>query len=161
MRIIGIDPGYDRLGIAVLEKNPKQKECLLYSHCCQTKKTDPFSKRLAQVGDTLNDVMEKWKPDACAVELLYLFKNQKTAMRVAEARGVVLYVSGIHNVPVLEYTPLQIKEAVAGNGRADKQNIANILEKTLNLPKKTRLDDEYDAIATALTCLFYKKYNTK
>lgn len=157
MRIIGIDPGYDRLGIAVIEKPAKGqrgKERLLYSACFQTSPKDDIYARLLQIGQEIGRVMDGFRPDALSIENLFITKNQKTAMRVAEARGIILYEAGRRSIPVSEYTPVQIKAAVTGDGRSDKLMVAKMIGLLIDMPadraKKTRLDDEYDAIAAAL-----------
>jgi len=173
MRIIAIDPGYERLGIAVLEKLPKQKESLLFSSCVRTSKTLPHAERLFEIATGVRNIIEKWEPQALAVETLFLANNQKTAMPVAEARGVCLYEAAAAGLKVFEYTPLQIKMAVTGYGKSDKRQVTEMVRRLIKLPegyhpssilpstegrKKTRLDDEYDAIAVGLTCLASHKY---
>ena len=152
MKIIAIDPGYERLGIAIVEKQ-NGKETALFSTCATTDKNLPHSERLAAIGEAVQDAIRKWKPGALAIETLFLFSNQKTAMKVAEARGVILYEAASAGLPVFEYTPLQIKIAVTGYGRSDKRQVTEMVHKLLLLPPKKRLDDEYDALAIGLTCL--------
>src|SRR5690348_1986327 len=103
MRILGIDPGYDRLGIAVIEKQGKEKEILLHSECFQTSPKDDFYTRLSQVGAKVAEVLETYSPDALGIESLFITKNQKTAMRVAEARGVIMYEIARKHIPIFEY----------------------------------------------------------
>ena len=159
MRIIAIDPGYERLGIAVLERVPRQKETLLYSTCIQTAKTLAREKRLLAIADAIAETIAKWKPEALAIETLFLHTNQKTAMPVAEARGAVLVEAARAGLPVHEYTPLQIKIAVTGYGRSDKRQVMEMVKKLVALPPQKRLDDEYDAIAVGLTCFASNKWN--
>lgn len=156
MRIIGIDPGYDRLGIAVIEKN-SQKNTLVYSACFNTSPKDSFYARLAQVGTEVGRIIDEYKPSGMAIESLFITKNQKTAMHVAEARGVIAYEAARRSLPIFEYTPGQIKIAVTGYGTSDKEQVTKMIPLLIkmpatNPPKKT-LDDEYDAIAVALTCI--------
>jgi len=157
MRVIGIDPGYDRLGIAVVEKNPHQKEVLLYSDCLQTSSKDAFYIRLHQVGEKVAHIIKEYSPESLAIESLFLAKNQKTAMRVAEARGVIMYEAIKNSLSVFEYTPLQIKIAVTGHGGSDKAQVIKMIPLLVTLPakynEKKAQDDEYDAIAVALTCI--------
>lgn len=153
MRIVAIDPGYERLGIAVLEKPPRQKEGLLYSSCIQTSKTLAHEKRLLAIADVVTETIAQWKPEALAIETLFLVTNHKTAMAVAEARGAILTCAARAGLTVYEYTPLQIKIAVTGYGRSDKRQVTEMVKKLIALPHKKRLDDEYDAIAVGLTCL--------
>jgi len=156
MRVIAIDPGYERLGLAVLEKNIGKnggKETVLYSDCFQTPKTDLFVERLHAIGAELCKIIEKFSPEALAIESLYFTNNQKTAMHVAEVRGVLMYEAINHKLIFAEYTPAQIKNAVTGDGRADKKQIYSMVTKLVTIEKKIRLDDEYDAIAIGITFL--------
>jgi crossover junction endodeoxyribonuclease RuvC len=153
MRVIAIDPGYERLGIAVLEKKAGGKEILLYSDCFQTSKDSPFVTRLHAIGAEICKIMEKFSPEALAIESLYFTNNQKTAMHVAEVRGVLMYEAINHKLTFAEYTPAQIKNAVTGDGRADKKQIYSMVTKLVAIDKKNRLDDEYDAIAIGITFL--------
>jgi len=155
--VLGIDPGYDRMGISIIEKIDG-KEILLFSDCFVTKKQDVFSDRLLFLGKKLENILETYSPTAVSVENLFVTKNQKTANRVSETRGMIIYLTKRYNIPVFEYTPLQIKTTVTGHGRAQKNQVALMVEKTIKLPKKKRLDDEIDAIACALTCI-YKDIN--
>ena len=150
MRIIGIDPGYDRLGIAVIEKDAKKKESLIYSDCFQTSPKDAIYERLRELGAEIARVIDEFKPDVMSIENLFITKNQKTAMRVAEARGIIIYEAVKRGIPVHEYTPMEIKLAVTGDGGSDKAMIAKMVELLIKLPKNKKLDDEYDAIAAAL-----------
>lgn len=153
MIILGIDPGYDRLGIAVIEKKDKIKEVLLYSECLQTSSKDDFYTRLGQVGTRVAEIIAEYTPDALAIESLFITKNQKTAMHVSEARGVIIYEAVRKNIPIFEYTPPQIKVAVTGHGGSDKTQIIKMIPLLIKMPAKKAQDDEYDAIAVALTCL--------
>lgn len=161
MRILGIDPGYDRVGIAVIEKLPSSKETVLHSECLQTSVKDDFYTRLGQVGAKIAEIVEEYSPNALAIETLFITKNQKTAMRVAEARGVIMHEAIRKNIPVCEYTPLQIKIAVTGHGASDKAQVMKMIPLLVKIPRKNTSpageDDEYDAIAVALTCLAREK----
>lgn len=153
MRVLAVDPGYERLGIAVLEKLAKQKETLLYSYCIQTLKSLTHAERLLKIADGVRKVIHDYAPQALAIETLFLAVNQKTVMPVAEARGVVLVEAARGGLTVFEYTPLQVKCAVTGYGKSDKRQVAEMVKRLIALPAKKRLDDEYDAIAIGLTCL--------
>ncbi len=153
MKILGIDPGYDRVGIAIVEKTAKSKEILLYSECLQTSSKDTFYVRLRQVGKKIEEIIALYSPDALAIESLFITKNQKTAMRVAEARGVIAYEAVKKDIPIYEYTPLQIKIAVTGHGTSDKTQVTKMIPLLIKISEKKSLDDEYDAIAVALTCM--------
>lgn len=157
VRILGIDPGFDRLGICILDKE-ENKETLIYSTCIQTSKKDSFEKRLFFAGDELRKVIEKHKPEELAIEKLFFTKNQTTAINVAEIRGVILYLSYINNLSINEYSPPEIKLAVTGYGRATKQDMAIMIPKILNSQiKGNLLDDELDSIAIALTHSAHRK----
>ncbi len=152
MIIIGIDPGYERVGIAVLEKNlGDRKETLLYSRCFKTSSKLPLPERLCFIGDEVSSVIKKWKPEKLAIEKLYFENNQKTAMGVSEARGAIIYVSASAGLDILEYTPLQIKSAVTGYGKASKADVHTMVSRLITLPKDIKQDDEIDAIAVAIT----------
>lgn len=155
-RVIGIDPGYERVGVAVVEKLPKEKERLIFSDCIRTKKTDPHPARLATIATTLTEVIKEYRPGALAIETLFFNTNQTTAMHVAEARGVMLALGALNGISVEEYTPLQIKIAISGYGRADKKQMMAMIPKLISIKKGKMLDDEYDAIAVALTSLATK-----
>jgi len=151
MKIIGIDPGYDRLGVAVIEKDKsKNKETLLYSDCLQTSIKNQIHKRLLLLGTEISKILDRFSPDVMAIESLFVAKNQKTAMRVSEAKGIVAYEATKRNIPIFEYSPMQIKMAITGNGKSDKQMIEKMIGLLINIPKNKKLDDELDAIAVAL-----------
>ena len=149
MLILGIDPGYERLGVAVIEGDPSPT--LLYSACIVTSSKLSHPERLKIIGKEIASVLKKFKPDEVAVETLFFNTNQKTALHVSEARGVVIYESISHGCSVSEYTPLQVKIAITGYGRGTKDQVIFMLGKLLTINKKIKHDDEYDAIAIALT----------
>lgn len=153
MRVLSIDPGYERVGIAVIEKGLKKKEELLYSNCFKTSQKIEYHKRLKMIGDEIKCVIEKFKPEVCATETLFFTKNQKTAMLVAGARGVILFIASSNNLEMYEYSPLQIKIAITGYGRGDKKQVSSMVEKLIKINKDIKYDDEYDAIAIGLTCI--------
>lgn len=152
MKVLGIDPGFGRCGVAVVEKNGG-KEVLLYSDCIETSAKAPFPDRLLQVADECARLMREYAPDCVAMEKLYFSNNQKTAMQVAEVRGALLNCAAGFGLSVSEYTPGEIKSAVASSGRADKKQIAAMLHMLIKIEKPVRHDDEYDAIAIAVTRL--------
>lgn len=150
MRILGIDPGYERLGIAVVEK-VKGKETLLFSSCFKTPSSDIFENRLLAISKEIHRVIKKYSPDIMSIETLFFNTNKKTAMRVSEARGVVINEAASFGLEVFEYSPLQIKVALTGYGRAEKSQIMFMIGKLLFLDTSKKIDDECDAIAAALT----------
>ena len=159
MKILAIDPGYERLGIAVLEKIPRGKEILLYSECFKTSAKIPHHERLTLIGNKIKEVIKKYKPEALATEKLFFSKNQKTALLVAEARGVILYSASSQGLEIFEYTPASIKIAVTGYGKSEKRQIIDMVKKLIDVsdpnPSDGRAgknsDDEFDAIAIGLT----------
>lgn len=150
MKVLGIDPGYERLGVALVEKTNK-KECLIYSTCITTDPSLPFYERLFTLGEEVGKIISHHQPEHLAIETLLFNTNQKTAMRVAEARGVVIYEALRTKMEVFDYTPLQIKTALTGYGRSEKHQVVFMVEKVLGVTLKDKFDDECDAIAVALT----------
>ncbi|MES3006119.1 MAG: crossover junction endodeoxyribonuclease RuvC [Patescibacteria group bacterium] len=150
MRVIAIDPGYERLGIAVIEKTEVGKEQLLYSDCFRTPAKEKFEERLFSIGREVERLILEYQPNNLAIENLFLSNNQKTAMRVAEVRGALLYIATKSSLSIKEMTPLQIKLAVTGDGKSSKDQIIRMVHLLLKIPSKKMLDDEYDAIAVGL-----------
>lgn len=153
MKVLAIDPGYGRCGVAVVEKNGGNRETLLYSMCIETSADEEFGARLNAVATECSRLLEAHTPDCVAMEKLYFSNNQKTAMRVAEVRGAILAIAGAAGLPVFEYTPGQIKSAAAGSGSADKKAVAMMVRSLVIMDNRARLDDEYDAIAIGITHL--------
>jgi len=159
MRVLGIDPGYDRMGVAIVEKQ-NSKETVIFSTCLSTNAKDDFSDRLLSLGLNLEKIIKDWKPTDLSTEKLFITNNQKTATNVAEVCGMVGYVAKKAGLAITEYTPLQIKMAVTGYGKATKNQVTDMIGKLVKLDKEIRLDDEYDAIGIALTHLACVKYNS-
>lgn len=158
MKILAIDPGYDKVGVAILEKLPKQNEKIIFSECFKTSPKKLLSDRVLEIGQKIRSLVKDYQPSSLAIEKLYFETNQKTAMGVSEARGVIIYEASLANLKVFEYTPLQIKIAITGYGKSSKGQIMDMLPKLVTLPdNKKRQDDEYDAIAIGLTCLASEK----
>ena len=158
MKILGIDPGFERLGIAILERTASargfgalKKEKVIFSECFKTSAKLEFSERLKLIGAEVKKIIKKYRPEVLAIETLFLNTNQKTVMRVAEARGVVIYEAVQMGLKIFEATPLQIKVAITGYGRADKTQIMKMVKILVELEKNKKSDDELDAIAIALT----------
>lgn len=152
MRVLGIDPGFDRLGVAVMDRDHKNG-ALIHSHCIETDRALSFEERLHTAGEALGEIFSAFAPEVVAIERLYFNKNQRTAMRVAEMRGVVVYLAERHGCRVVEYTPQQIKVAVTGYGASDKKQVAAMVTRLVPSVRRDALDDEYDAVAVALTAL--------
>lgn len=153
MKVLAIDPGYERIGLAVLEKDSAGNEKLLYSDCFKTSRTLDFSNRLLLIGKEIERVIKKYKPNTLAIEKLYFNSNQKTAMMVSETRGVAVFVAGLHNVTIYEYTPQKIKAAITGYGKGEKKQVTAMVRNLIKIDKEIAYDDEYDAIAIGLTCM--------
>lgn len=153
MIILGIDPGYAITGYAIIEVNSKTKTTALIDYgCILTSSKDIFSKRLLIVYNGVRDIIEKYNPDKMAIENIYFAKNTKTAIKVSEARGVITLAATIKNIDVLGFTPLQVKQALTGYGRASKSQIQQMVKNILKLKSIPRPDDAADALAIALTC---------
>jgi crossover junction endodeoxyribonuclease RuvC len=150
MRILGIDPGYGRMGYGVVEKQGSDWVHVAHG-CVETPKGDTFADRLLALSSALEKFIRLHKPVRAAVEDLFFAKNAKTAMQVGAARGVILLTLFQHKLPVDEYTPMQVKQAVTGYGRADKAQMQKMVALLLKLPKKPIQDDAADALAVALT----------
>lgn len=157
MKILAIDPGFERVGIAVIEKTNEAKHLLVYSDCFKTSAKIPFHKRLTLIGNEVEKIIKKYKPEALAIEKLYFTTNQKTVMGVAEARGVIIYSASHNNLSIFEYTPPQIKVAVTGYGKASKDMVMSMVPKLINVNKNINSDDELDAIAIGITLLACEK----
>lgn len=152
MKVLAIDPGYDRLGVAVMEYRAG-KECLLYSVCIMTDKQSPLSDRLVTVGQAIETILATYSPDTVAIETLFFNKNITTAIGVAQARGIIIYLAKQAGCALYEFGPQEIKVAVTGYGNSDKQAVyAMVTRLVAGVPIKAH-DDEYDAIAVGITCL--------
>lgn len=159
MRIIGIDPGYERLGVAVIEASPKNKDELIYSACLMTSKTLSFPLRLAKLGAEFENLIAKYQPEILAIEELFFSGNQKTAMKVSEVRGMIIYLAVRAGIKIINLTPLQVKMSITGYGRADKTQVTLMTKKLITVSKKVKHDDEYDAMAIALTGIAQARQN--
>ena len=156
MKVLGIDPGYGRCGLAILEGDGSHPR-LTYSTCVETKSTDEFSRRLLEVGDAIVQTILKHKPELIALEELYFSNNQKTALNVAEARGMILYIAAKHNIPLREFNPMTVKVAITGYGRANKTDVTKMIERLVHIETPLQYDDEYDAIAVGITALAHAR----
>ncbi len=159
MRILAIDPGFERVGIAIIDKTLTPKHLLVYSECFKTSAKIPFHSRLTLIGDEIEKIIKKFEPDALAIEKLYFTTNQKTVMGVSEARGVMIYSASRNGLLIYEYTPPQIKIAVTGYGKSTKDMVMSMVPKLIKINKETNSDDELDAIAIGITCLACERFN--
>ncbi len=167
MRILGIDPGYERMGVAIIEKSMGGKETVIYSDCVRTSARLSMPERLLIIGDAVSRIITEHHPDAAAIEDLYFAKNTTTALTVAEARGVIQYAITKSGIPCTSYHPNAIKIAVTGYGAAKKEDIAFMIPKLVAFADQAafaepaagrgKLDDELDAIAVALTHLAHSR----
>lgn len=159
MRILGIDPGTARCGYGVIDVDDKKGHISWVAHgCIETDKLKRDSERLNRVFNDIMKLIEEFKPDQVAIELLFMFHNQKTAMKIAEARGVILLACAKKGLALqtFEYTPLTVKMAVTGYGRSEKKEVLEEVKKALNpvrdigSNKKSGFDDAADALAVAI-----------
>lgn len=150
MVVIGIDPGLALMGFGVVESDGYRFKVHDYG-VIETKAHTDDGERLLQLWNGLNALIEKYKPDAVSVEELFFNKNVKTAITVAQARGVALLAVKTNGIPLYEYTPLQAKQAVVGYGRAEKTQIQQMVKTILNLKEIPKPDDAADALAIAIT----------
>lgn len=151
MRIIGIDPGTGILGFGVIDVNTHQKVKLVDVGVVATPAHTKLKTRLLDIYDSLNEIIGQTKPDVMSIEKLFFARNITTAVSVAEARGVVILVAAQHELPVFEYTPLQIKQTLTGYGRADKKQVQEMVRLHLNMKEIIKPDDAADALAAAIT----------
>ena len=156
MKILGIDPGYERLGVAIVEKNEGEKENLIFSECFKTSSKDPHHQRLSEVAAEIEKVIKEHQPEALAIETLFFSKNTSTALKVAEARGVIIERCSTNNLEIFEFSPQEIKIAVTGSGSGDKTQIMKMVPLLIDTQDTKKQDDEFDAIAAGLT--FFATY---
>jgi len=155
MRIIGIDPGYERCGFAVLEKTTKVK--VLTYGCMRTKSSDPFIVRQSEIADDFQQLLEKYKPDILSIEDLFFAKNVKTGLKVAQIRGVLIYLAEKFGCKILEPKPSEAKSFFCGDGKADKKTMQKMAKLTFNLKQTPKLDDTADSLAMAYFACFYRE----
>ncbi len=149
MIILGIDPGTATTGFGIVKKNRGNFELLDFGIIATSPK-DTASKRLEKIFQEVSLILEKIKPDLVVVEKLYFFKNLKTAMPVAEARGVILLAIQQNKIKIIELTPLEVKMGMCGYGRAEKLQVQKMVKETLKLEKIPKPDDAADALALAI-----------
>ncbi len=158
MIILGIDPGYAIVGIGVLEYKGNKFRPIEYN-AITTHSSMSTSLRLKLIYEEIGVYLDKYKPDAVAIEELFFNSNQKTAIAVAQARGVLVVQAAVREIPIYEYTPLQIKQAVTGYGRADKGQIQQMVKLLLGLNAIPKPDDAADALAVAICHAHSSKTN--
>ncbi len=151
-KILGIDPGFALVGFGVVEEEYGRFKVVDYG-VISTDKNENFALRLQKIYEGMTSLIDLHSPDALAIEELFFFKNHTTVIPVAEARGVIILAGKQKNVPLYEYTPLQIKQALTGNGRAEKRQVQFMVKNILGLSLIPKPDDAADAVAVALTHL--------
>jgi len=162
MIILGIDPGTATTGYGVIKvKNLRSKsrdnfKCLSFGSI-ETKPTTVMPERLKEINNQLNKIIKEYQPKALVVETLFFFKNLKTAMPVSQAKGVILLTAAKKNVPVYEFTPMQVKKMVTGSGKAEKKQVQKKIKSFFGLKELPKPDDAADALAIALTYVFSKR----
>lgn len=152
MRILGIDPGTGILGFGVIDVDQKGKVSLVDAGVIRTPAKQPDSERLSTIYDELHEIITSCKPQIMSVEKLFFARNVTTAMSVSQARGVVLLCGKQHELELYEFTPMQIKQAVTGYGKADKKQIQEMVRVLLGLKEVPQPDDAADALAAAICC---------
>lgn len=149
MRILGIDPGYAIVGFGVVDYDGRKFTPVEYG-AILTEAHTPFTERLRAIHTDMEFIFEKFRPECMAVEKLFFTTNQKTAIDVAQARGITVLSAAKRDIPVYEYTPLQVKSAVVGYGKAEKQQVMEMTKNLLGLSHIPRPDDAADALAIAI-----------
>ena len=149
MKILGIDPGLGIVGYSIVEFDG-ETPVLLHSGSIQTQKGTRESSRLLEIFEDMNTIVEKYRPDCAAIEKLFFFRNQTTVMPVAHARGVILTVLEKFQIPIYEYTPMEVKQVLTGYGRADKKEVEQMVKLSLGVDNLPKLDDTVDSIAIAI-----------
>ena len=159
MHILGIDPGTATTGYGVIVPTKQRGEFLLEDYgVIETSTTLTDAQRLAMLADDLEELIIKYKPAAIGIEKLFFSTNQKTVMTVSQARGVILLTAERRNIPLLEFTPLQVKNFICGYGKAEKKQVQYIIQRTFKLKSPPKPDDAADALAIALCAAhFYEK----
>lgn len=158
MKILGIDPGTRRIGYGLISKQNNNFFVLKYG-CFQIKKKRE-EEILKEIFQKTKNLFKKTKPHILAIEKIFFFKNQKTAFAISQARGVIILAATQLKIPICQPTPLEIKTCLTGYGRADKKEVARMLQKLLQLNKIPQPDDTTDALACALTAFYLiKKLN--
>lgn len=156
--ILACDPGYDRLGIAIMEGNVHSPK-LLYSTCLVTDKNTTQAKRLFSLYTTLLEIITTYSPKHIALEKLFISNNTASVLKVAEARGMLLTLATIQRLNVIEHSPQEVKLAVTGYGSATKKDVISMTKRLIPGIQEGALDDEYDAVALALCALTSYKRN--
>ena len=159
MRILGLDPGFAITGYGIVDHIGSKLVSIEYGAITTDAKT-PFPKRLTEIGDQLSAILHAFKPDHIVIEDLFFNTNTKTAIQVAQARGILIYIAEKFGKQTFSYTPVQVKSSVCGHGRAEKHQVQFMVQKLLNLKEKPKPDDVADALAIAICHAHSNKLNT-
>jgi crossover junction endodeoxyribonuclease RuvC len=159
MRILGIDPGTATTGWAIIEENKGKINPIAYGHISTSPKKST-AERLKEVADDVENIIKKYKPQEAAIEDIFFFKNVKTAVKVSQSRGAMLLTLEKKNVKIFSYTPLQVKQAITGYGRAEKKQMQLMVKNILKLKSIPKPDDTADAIAIAICHSNSRKLNS-
>ncbi|MDO4593854.1 MAG: crossover junction endodeoxyribonuclease RuvC [Tissierellia bacterium] len=157
MLILGIDPGIAIMGYGLLNLKSNRVKMVEYGVVTTSSKTN-FADRLNVLYDNLQEIIDQYKPDEVAIEELFFNKNVKTAITVGHARGIQVLCANRNKIPIYEYTPLQIKQAITGYGRANKKQMQLSVQSLLNLDKIPKPDDAADALAVSLCHVFNQRF---
>lgn len=149
MRVLGIDPGYAILGWGIIEMKGNHFTPIQFG-AITTDSINPMASRLVDIYRGLNKIIETYKPEVVSIEQLFFNTNSKTAILVSQARGVAVLAAAEKSIPIFEYTPLQIKQALVGYGRAEKSQVQQMVKTILSLDKIPKPDDTADALAAAV-----------
>ena len=155
MIILGIDPGTAALGYGLIQGDKDNLKLIKYG-CVKTESKQAMPLRLYTIHEEIKKLMQKYKPNQLAVEEIFFAKNSKTALKVGQARGVILLLGAEHRIPVFDYTPLQVKQSVTAYGRADKKQVQKMVQVILKLKEIPEPDDAADALAVAICHVFHK-----
>ncbi len=156
--VLGIDPGIAVTGYGLLEETGRGVYRRMVSGCIRTAAGDPPAGRLEHIFEEVSAVILKYRPRVLALEKLFFSRNTKTALQVGEARGIVILASAKNRLELFEYTPLQVKQAVAGYGKAEKLQVQKMVQMLLSLKEMPSFDDEADALAVALCHLQHRRW---
>lgn len=159
MRILGIDPGIAIVGTGIIDYEANKFKTVYYD-AVTTEAHTPIEERIKKVYDGLSALMDIYKPDAVSMEELYFNNNAKTAFAVGQARGVALLAASQKGIPIFSYTPLQVKQSITGYGRADKNQVQQMVKSFLNLRAVPKPDDVADALAIAICHAHSDNYNS-
>jgi crossover junction endodeoxyribonuclease RuvC len=150
LRVLGVDPGLTRCGVGVIEGAQARRVSFVYANVLKTPASDPLEQRLLSISEQLDEIFEKFNPDAVAVERVFAQANVRTVMGTAQVSGLAIVAAARRGLPVVTYTPSEVKAAVSGNGRADKAQVTSMVARILGLTELPKPADAADALAIAI-----------